>query len=184
MTKLITVWNLSYGLFQLFLAVTRHSYWYFTMAVYFFLLGLGRLLAVSQKLKHRTRIRILSAMIAFLSVVICGLTYLMIHHDIYPVMNKILVIAHAAFAFTLITAALYNVVISFRRDDPQKLMIRNLSLAAAIGSILSLERTMLGTFGEPGLEFNVRMEAYTGFATFIILLVIALNLFRAAGKED
>ena len=107
MTKLITVWNLSYGLFQLFLAATRHSYWYFTMAVYFFLLGLGRLLAVSQKLKHRTRIR-----------------------------------------------------------------------------ILSLERTMLGTFGEPGLEFNARIEAYTGFAAFIILLVIALNLFRAAGKED
>ena len=43
---------------------------------------------------------------------------------------------------------------------------------------------MLGTFGEPGIEFNARTEAYTGFAAFIILLVIALNLFKAAGKED
>jgi hypothetical protein len=48
------------------------------------------------------------------------------------------------------------------------LMIRDLSMASALGSVLSLERTMLGTFGVTTDSFNIRITAITGFLVFVI----------------
>ena len=62
------------------------------------------------------------------------------------------------------------------------IMIRNLSLASALGAMLSLERAMLGTFGQSGANFNMQMEAGTGMLVFILLLFLAYNLYRASQR--
>ena len=137
-TWLSTAWSLAYGSLHLFLALNRDPYWYFTMAMFFLAIGCGRLIAVSKKGRDSTRMRIIAGLIAFLAIVICGITYLSIDRIINPIRNRILVIAHAAFAFTIISVAIYNVIISQKRKDSRMIMVKALSLAAGIGSALSV----------------------------------------------
>ena len=126
--------------------------------------------------------RILAVMMIFLAVVIAGITHLTITGEINPVKNKILTIAQAAFVFGLIISAVINTILSHRKNQARMIMIRNLSLASALGAMLSLERTMLGTFGQSGANFNMQMEAGTGMLVFILLLFLAYNLFRASQR--
>lgn len=126
--------------------------------------------------------RILSLMMVFLAVVICGMMILTIRETVYPVKNHAIAIIQAAFAFSLISAAVYNVIVSHRRKDGRMIMIRDLSLASALGSILSLERTMLGTFGVITDSFNIRITAFTGFLVFVILL-LAYNLMKTETRR-
>jgi len=58
-------------------------------------------------------------------------------------------------------------------------MIRNISLASALGSLFSLERTMLGTFGtSKDTLFNTCIEAFTGLLIFTVLNILAYNLLK------
>lgn len=182
-TWISTIWNLSYGLVQLFLAVFQHSYWYITMTAFFLILGTGRLIAASGRGNGKTVMRILSLMMVFLAVVICGMMILTIRETVYPVKNHTISIIQAAFAFSLISAAVYNVIVSHRKKDSRMIMIRDLSLASALGAVLSLERTMLGTFGVTADSFNVWITAFTGLLVFVILLLMAYSLMKTASRR-
>lgn len=181
-TWISTSWNLLYGIFLIFLFVTQSSWWYLALAGFFLTLGAGRFLAVSGRGKNCTVMRILAVMMIFLAVVIAGMTHLTITGEINPVKNKILTIAQAAFVFGLIISAVINTILSHRKNQARMIMIRNLSLASALGAMLSLERTMLGTFGQSGANFNMQMEAGTGMLVFILLLFLAYNLYRASQR--
>ncbi len=181
-TRLNMLWNLCFGAFEFFLAYTQRSYWYFTLGVFFLILGIARGVSASKHISENKKIRVISFQLAFLSIVICGMTFLTIDEVRYPIANKNLVIGQAAFAFTLIGMAIYNVIISHVRKQRDMIFIRDLSLAAAIGSILSLQRTMLGTFGDPSFRFNTIMEASTGMGAFLILLFLAFRLYRLKKK--
>ena len=179
-----TAWNLAYGLLLMVMGMSIRSYWYIALAGFFLTLGIGRLTAVSQKENSSTRMRVLEGLMVFLAIVICGITYLTIDEEINPVRNKILVIAQAAFVFGMVSFAVYHVVRSRRHMELRNIMIRNLSFAAALGSMLSLQRTMLGTFGQAGAEFNIRMEAGSGAAAAVILLLLALGLVIISNRKD
>ena len=136
-TYLVTFWNLSYGLFNLIIGIYNKSYWHITIAAFFLVLGMSRLFVTTiGKRKEKRMMNILSYIFVFLAIIVCGLTYLSIVEVRYPINNKIIVIGQAAYAFTLIGFAIYNIIISNKRKDNQMFMIKNISLVAAIGSIM------------------------------------------------
>ena len=49
--------------------------------------------------------------------------------------------------------------------------------------MILLTRSMLGTFGNAADHFSVAMEAGLGFAAFLLLVLLGVNLFRIAGKQ-
>ncbi len=183
-TLLGIIWNVSYGLFQLYLSYSQHSWWYLALAAFFLTLGLGRTVVISGKRNERTVMKILAFMMVFLAVIVAGITHLSINELIYPVRNRIVVIAQAAFSFGLISMAIYNLIVSGKRKESRIIMIRNLSLASALGSILSLQRTMLGTFGSPEDVFNLKMQALTGWLVFMILIIMAYELMKTSEKQQ
>ena len=183
MTWLAIVWNLAYGFFQMQLGVIQDSFWYITLSAFFLILGGGRLMAASVKENMSRTMRVLAFMMAFLAVIICGMTFMTINETIDPLKQKLPVLGQAVFAFGMIIVAVYNMIISYRKKDSRIIMIRNLSMVSALGSMLSLERTMLGTFGSATAEFNMKVEAASGWAVFMILLILAFNLLRAASQS-
>jgi hypothetical protein len=183
-SEISMVWNLAYSLFQFYLFLSQRSYRYLALSAFFLILGLGRLLVFSKKTDFRIATRLLVLMMTLLAVTIAGTTYLTINEFIYPIRNKILVIVQAAFSFSLITLAIYNMVVSYKRKQTRDIILRNLSLASAMGSVLSLERTMLGTFGSPSDSFNVIMETVSGFLIFILLLIMAYQLMIIAHNNS
>ncbi len=179
-----TAWNFAYGLILLITGVSQGSYWYIALAAFFLALCAGRFIAVSGKGSDRAAMCALSVLMLFLAVTVSGISYMTIEHGINPVRDKILAIAQAAFAFGLLISAIYNLIVSYRKRHKRTMMLRNISLASAMGSILSLERTMLGTFGASGAAFNVRMEAGTGMLVFVILIIMAIHLMKEAFRKE
>lgn len=140
-------------------------------------------MAISVKRNERIVLKILAFMMMFLAVIIAGITYLSIDEIIYPVGNKIMVIFQASFSFGLISMTIYSLIVSGKRKEGRIIMIRNLSLASALGSILSLQRTMLGTFGNPEDDFNLKMQAGTGWLVFMILIIMAYELMKMSREK-
>ena len=131
-----------------------------------------------------SKMKLLAYMLLFLAVVICGTTYLTITEKINPLRNDILVIAQAVYTFGLLSAAIYNSVVSYRKKDRTAIMIRNISLASALGSMLSLERTMLGTFGaKEEVIINTWLEAGGGLLVFTILIILTHNMMKVAKEK-
>lgn len=182
-TLLSIMWNVSYGFFQLYLSHSQHSWWYLALAAFFLTLGAGRIMAISAKRNERIVLKILAFMMMFLAVIIAGITYLSIDEVIYPVRNKIMVIFQTVFSFGLISMAIYSLIVSGKRKEGRIIMIRNLSLASALGSILSLQRTMLGTFGNPEDDFNLKMQAGTGWLVFTVLIIMAYELMKMSREK-
>ena len=94
------------------------------------------------------------------------------------------IIAQAAFTFGIFVMAVINMVSAVRKKETGTLLMRCASFASAIGSMLSLERTMLGTFGDPGSSFVRNMEAGTGLGAFCLLILMAIILWRNHNPEN
>ena len=72
--------------------------------------------------------------------------------------------------FLLFANAIRNVIIAERKHGFVLIALRNISLSAATGSMLLLERAMLGTFGNPESAKTRIMESWTGAGIFVLLL--------------
>ena len=73
-------------------------------------------------------------------------------------------------------------IIAERKHGFVLIALRNISLSAATGSMLSLERAMLGTFGNPESAKTRIMESWTGAGIFELLLCMGVSMILYARK--
>ncbi len=173
------IWNLAYALFLFVLAFSQKSYWYFTLGMFFLATGVMRLSAFT-KMKYLLKTN--GMVMLFLAVVVAGMNYLTIHERINPQKAMAPAIAQAAFTFTFLTIAMVGLWKARKKENRKEYLLRIVSLASAIGSLLALERTLIGTFGDPLDNFTTPMEAATGMGAFLLLLVLSIGMIKA--KED
>ena len=79
-----------------------------------------------------------------------------------------------------------NAIQAHRKGYLLSIMLRSISLASAVGSVLSLERSMLGTFGSSTDQFTYVIEGISGLAGFIIVVLLGSSMIRfsvKAGKD-
>ena len=172
-----TCWNLLYALFHFILAAVYSSRWFLTLGAYFVALGLMRLLVL--KIKEKKPILtsyLIGVSVIVLSIVVSGMMLLTIRNQKNPVRNEIIMIAIAVYTFALCVLAIRNIVVAIRRHAFMWIALRNISLVAAIGSMLSLERAMLGTFGDPAEETTRIIEISTGVVAFVLLISIGTGM--------
>lgn len=114
-----------------------------------------------------------------LSIVIAGVVTLSIvekRNNQYPL---IVMIVMAAYTFYLIIHAVIESIRAHQSHNRKIAVLRNISLVSAIGAMLSLERSMLGTFGNPFSSFTLIMEAVSGF---VLIILIGLETFQSSKK--
>ena len=159
--------------FMAFAGILQRSYWHITLAAYFLVLGISRVMVSAFKeINEKKTMKRLGFVFLFMAVVISGMIRLCIREGRNPSRTMISAIAQATYAFVLIGIAIFNIIRSHRRKDDRMIMIRSISMASAIGSMLSLERVMLGTFSHADTQFTVMMEAYSGFGAFAIIVLL------------
>ena len=171
-------WSIIYAVFNLFMSITHKSYWFLSIGAWFLIIGIlkvyvrkGRNDIPGRKLKTA------GLGIIFLAVVLSGTICVGIAEGHNPVRHMIIMIAIAAYAFTALTAAVIRSIKAHKRRDDILLIERNISLMSAVGGLLSLERGMLGTFGDPTDRFTLIMEITTGAGAFLFIALIGLSLF-------
>ena len=187
---LSTCWNFAYAAFNGSLGVIHHSYWFITLCAFYAALGFMRLSVVTLgRNKRRTELSTMrhnGMAMSGLSIILIGIMLLTIREHHNPIRSKIVMITIAVYTFTVVGWTIRNTVKAHREKSVQMITLRNISFASAIASILSLERGMLGTFGDEDEKFVRIMEASSGAVAFILLvgLGIGMILYATNNQKD
>lgn len=182
------LWNIAYAAFQLWLGYVHSTFWFYSLGGYylflavmrFFLLRHTRTYKPGEKMvyelkKYRNCGWIMLAMNLALSLIVFFMIYWnrTFHH------HEITTIAMAAYTFTALTVAIVNIVKYRKYNSPVFSAAKAISLAAACVSMLTLESTMLTTFGaETTPEFRRLMLALTGAAVAGFIIVMSIYMIR------
>ena len=142
------------------------------------ILYLLRLLVLTDGKAVKNRRRAAGCGICQLAVVLAGIICIGIVERRNPVRNEIIMIAMALYTFVTMAFAIINTIKAGKKKDELLEIEKNVSLVSAIGSMLSLERGMLGTFGDASDKLTLILEATSGAAAFIVVMLIGISLIR------
>lgn len=188
--------NVAYTIYNGVLGIVSASPWFITMAVYYGLLMVMRYQAVStqrrisqmkdpeqiQK-KQLAVLRTDGILLLVLNLALSGVVLLTIAKDAAKRYSDVIVITIAAYTFLKVTMAVINMVKVRSMNSPILTVIRNVGVANALVSILTLQTTMLASFQEgSSLDANL-MNAITGLGVSILIAVIGIRMIYQASKK-
>lgn len=179
--------NLTFALFNAVFSLVFDSWWHLTLSALSLLLGLMRLSAVAvSRSGHETasvpQRRTGLAMFA-LAIIVCGMQFLVIREAHNPVMLKALVIADALYPFIFLGLAVRNIWRAHRQQSEVLVAVRGISCACAVISMLALERSMIGTFGNAYGHSALAIQAWSGGAAFAILVGLGVGMLVRARRS-
>jgi len=168
--------NIAFSAYHIIWGITAHSWWFFTIGIYYAILSIVRFVVLRHKGKERFVIQFTGIMLMVLSLSLVGTVVLAFLKVRGTVFHLIVMLAIAVYAFTKITLAAIK-WIKVRKSKSAKLItLRNISFADAVVSIFSLQRSMLVSFeGMSEIEICI-MNIATGSAVCIIVFLLGLNL--------
>lgn len=186
--------NVLYAALQLFLGLKNMSVWFYALAAYYLLLAIMRFFLLREARrttpgKNRVRelycYRICGVSLLFMNQALSVVVFYMVWQNRGFTHHYIVTIAMAAYTFTTFTMAIVNMVRYRKYNSPILSAARQVSFAAALVSMLSLETAMLNAFGAAGKsEFKFMITSATGGAVCIAILWLAVSMLIAAGRKE
>ena len=187
-------WNAAYALFQLWLGFYHGSFWYYSMAGYYISLALMRFFLVRHTSRFKAGERMREELLKYRA---CGWVFLIMNLALSLIVffmvywnrtfrhHEITTIAMAAYTFTSFTFAIINTVKYRKYNSPVYSASKAISLAAACVSMLTLESTMLTTFGAGEADAVMRkaMLGASGGAVSLFVVVMAIYMIVQATKR-
>lgn len=189
------LWNGGYGALQLVLGIYHRSFWYYTLAVYYyFSLALMRLFLVHHSVRHAPGERMREELQRYRA---CGWVFLVTNLALTVMVVGMLVqnravkhgmittIAMATFTFTSLVTAIVKVCKNWNQENPVFSASRAISLASACVSLLTLENTMLVTFADGTMTDVTRLLflALSGGAVSTFIISMAIYMIVSANKR-
>ncbi|MBE6960289.1 MAG: hypothetical protein E7448_06170 [Ruminococcaceae bacterium] len=172
------LFNMVYSAYHIIFGITTHSWWFFTIGIYYAILSIVRFVVLRHKGKKYFVIRFTGIMLMVLSLSLVGTVILAFVKDRGTVFHLIIMLAIAVYAFTKITLATINWIKARKSKSVKLITLRNISFADAFVSIFSLQRSMLVSFeGMTDMEIRI-MNVATGSAVCIIVFLLGLNLLH------
>lgn len=185
--------NTAYAAFHLGLGVYHKTFWFYSLAGYYFLLALMRLFLWQYTRKHTRgermreellRFRACGVVFLFMNLALSMIVFFMIYWNKTFHHHEITTIAMAAYTFTAFTLALVNIIKYRRYQSPVYSASKIIGLAAASVSVLTLEATMLETFGgNMSPETRRVFLALSGAAIACFLIIEALYMIAVGTKK-
>lgn len=187
--------TVAFALMNLVGALTYKTVWYGASAAYYaflilFRVGIisadkfgkdSRTLSDAEALTRKWRIYFCGGVILILVELAMAVAVTqMILTGLPAERGEILTIATATYTFYKISMAIYNYVKAHKFSDPIIQALRNVNLADACMSVVSLTVLMLSTFG--GGELTV-IKAFTGFAACGAVISMACIMITRACKN-
>ena len=189
--------NVAYTVYNGVLGVMHQSEWFITMAVYYSLLGIMRYHAVHTgriisrmedqsliKKKELSVIKTEGILLLLLNLALSGVVLLTIVQDTAKRYSEIMVITIAAYTFYKIITSVINMIKVRKLQSPILITIRNISVADALVSVLTLQMAMLASFqGRSTLNIN-QMNAMTGMAACILISLLGISMIYYSYKRN
>lgn len=185
--------NLLYIAMKLFSGIYYRSVWFISLAVYYILLAVMRLLLLRRG-KRKTdktpmeieihRYRLCGMMLLIMNQALAGIVIFMVHQNKgfdYP---GLLIYAMACYSFYSIITAVIKLVKFRKHGSPILSAAKAINLVAAMVSILSLETAMVAQFGgDDDPFFRKAMTAATGGGVCTIVIGMAIFMIWKSAKQ-
>ena len=179
------IWNTAYAVFQLGLGFWHRSFWFYSLAGYYISLAVMRFFLVRHIRRHKPgeklleeykKYRLCGIIFLIMNLALALMIFFMVYWNRTFIHHEITTIALAAYTFTSLTVAIINIVRNRRIGSPVYSASKAISLAAACVSMLTLESTMLTTFGGDTMNAFYR-KIFLGvsggvISAFIIMMAI------------
>ena len=188
--------NVAYTIYNGVIGIMNQSSWFITMAVYYSLLGIMRYCAVNTerkisrmtdpkliRKKELSVIRTDGILLLLLNLALSGVVLLTIAKGTAKTYSEIMVISIAAYTFYKITMAVINMVKVRKMQSPSLITIRNIGVADALVSMLTLQTTMLASFQDTSSIDANRMNGITGLAVCILIALLGASMIYYASKR-
>lgn len=188
------VFNTAYAVLQLCLGLYHKTFWYCSLAFYYLSLAVMRFFLVRHTRKFKEAREILAEYKKYRA---CGIVFLIMNLFLALIIffmvywgrtfnhHEITTIAMAAYTFTSLTFAIINVIKYNKRNNPIYSASKAISLASAAVSILTLEATMLTTFGKETMDNFTRQLflALSGAGVSAFIIAMAVYMIIKANKN-
>lgn len=180
--------NLLYGAGHVVLGVLEGSVWLLVMAAYYILLGVMRFGAVLTERRHASErfvMRLCGGMLMVLALVMGGATAISLAESNAVPHGIVIMLVIAIYTFWKMTMAIVHTVQAHQSGTPLTRTIRNITLASALASLLTMQRSMLVSFdGDMTAEAALILNICTGSAVCILVFLLGLNmLFDEKGYD-
>lgn len=186
------LFNLLYALYNGVLGIAGASLWFITMCAYYTVLGTMRFFAVLSERKSGSGasldteylvMKISGALLIVLSFVLSGVIYISISQNIAMKYGEIIMITIAAYTFCKIGAAVTKAVKQRKNPSPLLAVIRNIGYTEVAASVLTLQRSMLVSFGEMSAEKARVMNILSGAAVCLFVLSLGISMIIKVRKK-
>ncbi len=188
------VWNAVYAAFQLCLGIYHHTFWYCSLAGYYFFLGVMRFSLASYTRNFRPGEDMTTELKLYRN---CGIIFLLLNLALSLIIffmvywnrtfhhHQITTIAMAAYTFFSFIMAIINIVRYRRIGSPVYSASKAISLASACVSMLTLEATMLTAFDDGKIDLLTRriFLGATGGVISVFIIGMAIYMIVRAGKQ-
>ncbi len=188
--------NVAYTIYNGVIGIMNQSSWFITMAVYYSLLGIMRYCAVHTERKisrledheliRKKELAVIKTdgiLLLLLNLALSGVVLLTIAEGTAKAYSDIMAISIATYTFYKIIMAVINMVKVRKMESPILITIRNIGVADALVSMLTLQMTMLVSFqGTDSLDMN-RMNGITGLAVCLLISALGISMIYYAFKR-
>lgn len=188
------IFNVIYGVFQLWLGIYHSSFWFYSLAAYYVSLAVMRFFLVKYTRTYKPGEKMRDELLRYRA---CGWTFLILNLALTVMIffmvywgrtfnhHEITTIALAAYTFTSLTLAIINIVKYRKYNSPVYTASKAISLAAASVSMITLEATMLTTFSDGTMDGFSRklMLGLTGGAISLFILAMAVYMISEGTKK-
>ena len=180
------VWNALYGIFQLWLGIYHHTFWFSSLGAYYICLGVMRFFLVRHTRKYAPGERMQTELIKYRA---CGWVFLVMNLALALIIffmvywnrtfehHMITAITMAAYTFTSFTMAIVNVIKYKKYNSPVFSASKAISFAAACVSMLTLTSTMLTTFNDGTMDALTRKLMLGGVGIAVSGTVVAMAIY-------
>lgn len=170
--------NIIFAAYHIAFGVITHSWWLFTLGIYYAILSIVRFVALHIKEQNNYVTKFTGFMLMLLSLPLAGTVILAVIRDRGIVMHEIVMISMALYSFTKITLAVINLIKARKSTSAKLVTLRNIALSDACVSIFALQRSMLVSFGDMSEIDICIFNAVLGAAVCVIVFLLGLNLVR------
>ena len=187
------IWNVAFAIFQLGLGFYHKSFWFYSMFAYYVILGVMRFFLVKHTRKYKaneeTTIEakksiLCGYLLIAMNLALAVIVFFMVYWNKTFYHHMITTIALAAYTFFTFTFAIINLVKYRKYKSAVYSSAKIISLIAGAVSMLTLEATMLTTFGtNESPLFSQLMLSLTGVAVIGFALTLAIIMIVKGNKQ-
>lgn len=186
--------NTVYAIFMLWLGFYHKTFWFFTLSGYYFSLVLMRFSLVRYTRKYKPGEKMITELKKYRA---CGIVFLLVNLSLAVMVffmvywnrtfnhHEITTIAMALYTFSSLTIAIRGIVKFRKYESPVYSASKTISLAAACVSMITLEATMLTTFGGETTDLLTRqiLLGVTGGVISIFIVSMAVYMIIKSTKK-